>query len=73
MLNLIFQRDWQVMKIDERFSNTFDANDTHLSSSMTLKNITNQDTGYFRFYYGEAEMSQYVYVFGLSLLHFKRL
>ncbi|XP_046637865.1 vascular endothelial growth factor receptor 1-like isoform X1 [Daphnia pulicaria] len=53
----------QVMKIDERFSNTFDANDTHISSSMTLKNITNQDTGYFRFYYGEAEMSQYVYVF----------
>ncbi|EFX73006.1 hypothetical protein DAPPUDRAFT_253802 [Daphnia pulex] len=53
----------KVMKIDERFTNSFDANDTHISSSMTLKNITNQDTGYFRFYYGEAEMSQYVYVF----------
>nr|CAH0101076.1 unnamed protein product [Daphnia galeata] len=53
----------QLTKIEERFSRKFDTNDTHMSSTMTLGNITNQDTGHFRFYYGETEMNQYVYVF----------
>ena len=57
------------LNIEERFSSTFDTDDTHMSSAMTLGNITSQDTGHFRFYYGETEINQYVYVFGSFILY----
>ncbi len=38
-----------------------------MTTTMTLTNVTNQDMGYFRFYYGDdVEMKKYVYVFGLA-------
>ena len=52
------------MKVEERFRQTFTANDTHLLSTMTLDNETVKDTGYYRFVYGDVEIKQYVYVFG---------
>lgn len=54
------------MRVEERFRQTFTANDTHLLSTMTLENATVKDTGYYRFVYGDVEIKQYVYVFGLD-------
>ncbi|KAI9559290.1 hypothetical protein GHT06_016079 [Daphnia sinensis] len=53
----------QLTKVEERFQETFDTNGTHVTSSMTLHNVTHQDTGYFRFRYGDVELKQYVYIF----------
>lgn len=55
----------QITNAIERFSQTTDRNETHMSWTMTLDNVTHQDTGYFTFIYGEMEMKQYIYVFGL--------
>jgi hypothetical protein len=60
---------FQLIQVDERLSKTFDTNETHMSSTLTLANVTAMDTGYFRFIYGDVEVKQYVYVFG-SLLVF---
>ena len=60
---------FQLIQVDERLSKTFDTNETHMLSTLTLANVTVMDTGYFRFIYGDVEVKQYVYVFG-SLLVF---
>ncbi|XP_032782722.2 vascular endothelial growth factor receptor 3 isoform X2 [Daphnia magna] len=53
----------QITNAIERFSQATDRNETHMSWTMTLDNVTHQDTGYFTFIYGEMEMKQYIYVF----------
>lgn len=59
---------FQLIQVDERLSKTFDTNETHMSSTLTLANVTAMDTGYFRFIYGDVEVKQYVYVFGSLLI-----
>ncbi|XP_046459151.1 platelet-derived growth factor receptor alpha-like [Daphnia pulex] len=53
----------QLIQVDERLYKTFDTNVTHMSSTLTLNNVTAMDTGYFRFIYGDVELKQYVYIF----------
>jgi hypothetical protein len=52
-----------------RFIRTFHRNSTHMTSTMTLINVTHQDMGYVRFHYGDQEMKQYIYVFGWLSWH----
>lgn len=52
------------MEINARFRTTFGRNGTYMSSTMTLINVTHQDTGYYRFFYEHVEVKQYIYVFG---------
>ncbi|KAI9558995.1 hypothetical protein GHT06_015784 [Daphnia sinensis] len=52
------------MRINARLRTTFGKNGTYMSSTLTLINVTHQDTGYFRFSYGHVEVKQYIYVFG---------
>ncbi|KAI9559073.1 hypothetical protein GHT06_015862 [Daphnia sinensis] len=51
------------MRINARLRTTFGKNGTYMSSTLTLINVTHQDTGYFRFFYGHVEVKQYIYVF----------
>ncbi|KZS14552.1 Uncharacterized protein APZ42_019921 [Daphnia magna] len=61
--NQFFRYYLQLMEINARFRTTFGRNGTYMSSTMTLINVTHQDTGYYRFFYGHVEVKQYIYVF----------
>ena len=53
------------MKTEERCSQKVERiNNTEMSFTMTLANVTHQDTGHFQFVIGDMEIKQYVYVFG---------
>lgn len=72
-LNLYLKCLWIALEIVQgvvepsqvRFSATADKNETHLTSTMTLTNVTAYDTGYFscKAIYRD-EIKQYVYVYG---------
>lgn len=58
------------MEFDRRLSKTFNKNETHMTSTMTLTNTKTRDTGFFGckgLPYGYQQTwitKQYVYVFG---------